>query len=239
MMSDPESILYLTFHREQVAARRLVKLTGLPLITALEQILCEQAGDQGLAYLLDERRAHFAVQAGRKAQQRDAAQQRHMAKLKAKVIPHDRWCAWFDGSAKPNPGDCAIGAVLQAPDGQCWEIARTVGYGNSSSAKYQALIAVLELVLKLNLKSVTVFGDSWVVIDDLRSQVGESAHGLETYRRIAKVLMQQIPEVDLRWIPRARNVRADVLAQQAFEKNLVPNSILEADIGAHPQCDSE
>jgi ribonuclease HI len=239
MMSDPESILYLTFHREQVAARRLVKRTGLPLITALEQILCEQAGDHGLAYLLNQRRIHFAVQAERKAQQRDASQQRRMVNSKAKAFPVDRWCGWFDGSAKPNPGDCAIGGLLQSPDGQCWEIARTVGYGNSSSAEYQALIAVLELVLKLDLKSATIFGDSRVVIDDLRSQVGESAHGLEIYRRIAIDLMQQIPEVDLQWIPRARNVRADALAQQAFEKNLVPNSILEADIGAHPKCDSE
>jgi ribonuclease HI len=238
MMSDPESILHLTFHREQVAARRLVKRTGLPLTTALEQILCEQAGDQGLANLLDQRRAQLIVQAERKALQRDAAQRRHLAKLNTKVTPVDRWCAWFDGSAKPNPGDCAIGGLLQSPDGQCWEIARTVGYGNSSSAEYLALIAVLELALKLDVRSVTIFGDSRVIIDDLRPQIGASAHGLETYRRIATDLMQQIPKIDLQWIPRARNVRADALAQQVF-KSFVPNSVLEADIGAHPQCDSE
>nr|WP_315469317.1 ribonuclease HI family protein [uncultured Undibacterium sp.] len=238
MISNPESVLHLTFHREQVAARRLVKRTGLSLTTALEQILCERAGDQGLAHLLDQRRVHFSVQAERKAQQRDAVQRRHMAKLNTKAVPVDRWCGWFDGSAKPNPGDCAIGGLLQSPNGQCWEIARTVGYGNSSSAEYLALIAVLELALKLDVRSVTIFGDSRVVIDDLRPQIGASAHGLETYRRIATDLMQQIPKMDLQWIPRARNVRADALAQQAF-KNFVPNSVLDADICAHAKCDSE
>jgi ribonuclease HI len=217
-MSNLDLISSLAFHREHVASRRLAKRAGISMAAALELVLIEVAGVNGLPFLLEQRRADFAEQAKLKENKRQLAQQRYASKISAKTIPAGRWCAWFDGSARPNPGPCSIGGVLQAADGHRWEISLMTQYGSSSVAEYQALIAVLELALMHSASDLIVFGDSRVVIDDLDPQNKKQAQGLEQYRQIAHGLMQQLVGVQLQWIPRARNGEADALAQQAFER---------------------
>lgn len=232
-MSNFETITYLAFHREQVASRRLAQRTGMSMAAAVEQILSEIAGAKGLQYLLAERRTYFALQEERKQEKRQLTQQRHALKVNAKKIPGGRWCAWFDGSARPNPGACAIGGLLQAPDGRRWEISQVIGDGSSSSAEYQALIAVLELALVHAASEMIVFGDSRVVIDDLDPQTKKQSQSLEQHRQIAHGLMQQLVGIQLQWIPRARNGQADALAQQAFENRNVPNAEFNSGFEGH------
>lgn len=126
------------------------------------------------------------------------------------------WCAWFDGSAAPNPGTCGAGVLLRAPDGRRWEWQRKLGYGNSSEAEYQALIMALELahpiVMADPYRSLLVLGDSRVVIDDVALDASKSAGSLRHLHQRARELIATYPELELRWLPRHRNVEADRLA---------------------------
>lgn len=219
LLSVPPSIVDLSFHREQVAARRLALRSGMPFELALAQILRENASELGLEELLHQRREHFLKHAEHKEQSRKASQERHLSKLKNKAWPADHWCAWFDGSATPNPGRCAIGGLLRAPDGRRWEVSRVVGHGNSSTAEYLALIAVLELAITHAAIAPIVFGDSKGVIDDVIALTDAQALGLAEFREKAQVLMQQIPNLKLQWIPRHRNAEADALALTALSKS--------------------
>jgi ribonuclease HI len=125
------------------------------------------------------------------------------------------WRAWFDGSARPNPGRCAIGAVLAGPAGQMVEISRPAGYGDSSEAEYRALIAVLEAAIAHQAHQLTIFGDSLVVVDDVNGPDHAAAPALQAYRRAVHALLAQLGDVTLRWIPRHRNSAADALSQRA------------------------
>ncbi len=131
------------------------------------------------------------------------------------------WCAWFDGSAHPNPGTCGAGVVLRAPDGRRWEWHRRLGSGNSSEAEYQALILALELAFPLVMadacRSLLVLGDSRVVLDDVRMDSEASAPSLRHLRQRARGVMALYPELELRWLPRHRNAEADRLSQRFRE----------------------
>ncbi|QJE02684.1 ribonuclease HI family protein [Massilia forsythiae] len=125
------------------------------------------------------------------------------------------WRAWFDGSARPNPGRCAIGAVLLGPDGRRVELAQDAGYGSSSDAEYRALIALLQAALAHGARALTVYGDSRVVIDDVNGPDALAARVLAGYRAQVRALAARFDPLYLRWVPRHRNTQADALAQQA------------------------
>lgn len=220
MNRDIETLQELVFHRELVESRRLVKRNGVTLTEALKQVLSANAGTQGLNNLLETRRQQLNTLAEIKEKKRQLAQQKHDVKQAKKAIPVSTWCAWFDGSARPNPGTCAIGVVLRAPDGREWQLSRLIGYGNSSAAEYQALIALLKLAIEQDARNLMIYGDSRVVIDDLDPQNENRAQGLEDLRWEAKELLRQLHDASLQWIPRGRNQQADMLAQRAFEMSL-------------------
>lgn len=152
---------------------------------------------------------------------RDARRAAHKAKYEARRAIHDGqptpWRAWFDGSARPNPGQCGIGAVLRGPDGAGVELALPAGYGNSSEAEYRALIAVLEAAVEHGAFDLTVHGDSRVVIDDVNGADALAAPSLAAYRARVHSLAARIPGLSLRWVPRHKNLEADALSQRAAE----------------------
>lgn len=131
------------------------------------------------------------------------------------------WCAWFDGSAHPNPGACGAGVVLRAPDGRRWEWHQSLGYGSSSEAEYQALILALERALPLVMadacQSLLALGDSRVVLDDVCLESAVSAPSLRLWHQRARDVMALYPELELRWLPRHRNAEADRLSQRFLE----------------------
>lgn len=219
-MPDFELMQDLAVHRERVAARRLAQRDGISVAVALERILREATNDGELDQLLETRRQQALRLDKIKHQKKLLAQQKHRLKTENKKPPQTSWCAWFDGSAKPNPGACAIGAVLLAPDGRRWEISQTIGYGNSSTAEYQALIALLVLMREQTCQDAVIYGDSRVVIDDLSADTKASAQSLAEYRQTAREIIRHLPGLQIVWIPRAKNQTADALAQLAFSRQI-------------------
>ncbi len=213
-MSESTDLFNAAYKAEHSAARRLAAERGIGTDLALRIILEQAAGSAGLAQLLSERGARQSGQAARQA----ARGEHRAAALAVRKLRHDgpatAWRAWFDGSAHPNPGRCGIGALLTGPDGARVEIVRSAGYGNSSEAEYQALIAVLQAALEHGAIGLTVYGDSQVVINDVNG-VGKSALSLNAYRLQARSLMAALGPVVVRWLPRHKNGAADALSQRA------------------------
>lgn len=205
----------VAFHTERVRARRLAATNRLGWEQALRATLEAVAGDAGLSPLIADRRASQALDAARRAQKIEARCAAQAAKKRGPAHPPGTWLGWFDGSARPNPGDIGIGALLAGPDGQHLEISRRAGYGNSGEAEYLALIALLEAALPLSPAALLIHGDSQVVIGDAGSPDDDGAAGLEQYRQRARTLMAQLPDVTLRWVPRHKNAQADRLSQRA------------------------
>ena len=207
----------IAYKSERTASRRLAAAAGLSEEQALRRTLELKAGKAGLAALVEARTAGQLAEAARNAA-RDALREAARARQARR---HDgaasTWRAWFDGSARPNPGRCGIGARLEGPDGLV-EISRPAGYGNSSEAEYCALIALLEAAVARGVASLTVYGDSQVVIGDVTGADIDAAPALHEYRATARALMARIAGLHLRWVPRHKNTLADALSQRAFDQ---------------------
>jgi len=211
-MIDLDTLHAAAFKTELAASRRLMQQRGLPAFDALLQTLTVKAGQAGLAQLLTEREAARVHAATLAAKRRASAA---AARARGAGTGHAGWRAWFDGSARPNPGRCGLGAVLEGPDGQRIELSQDGGYGNSSEAEYRALIALLVMALEHGVSGLLVLGDSQVVIDDVNGPDCAGAPALRDLRGAALALLGRVPQASVRWIPRHKNVQADALSQRA------------------------
>ncbi|MFZ6849605.1 ribonuclease HI family protein [Undibacterium sp. RuRC25W] len=125
------------------------------------------------------------------------------------------WFAWFDGSAKPNPGRCHLACILKGKDGAIYTHTEYIGYGDSSDAEYQALISALKLIAQKtehpDRVRILLRGDSQVVINDVLGPKNKASQKLSQYRNDALVLISQLPGLTLKWIPRHKNNEVDAL----------------------------
>ncbi|PQO98292.1 hypothetical protein C5614_13145 [Massilia phosphatilytica] len=211
-MNDFPDLDRIAYKAERAASRRLALAAGLSADEALRRTLELAAGAAGLAALVELRTGMLAAQAARDAA-RTAIQRAASAQRDARPTA---WRAWFDGSAKPNPGRCGIGVRIEGPDGLLVERAEAAGHGNSSEAEYRALIALLETAVTHGAHELTVHGDSRVVIDDVTGPDLYAAPALAGYRARALALIARLPGVRLRWVPRHKNTGADALSQRAL-----------------------
>ena len=224
-MNDLATLHAAAFKTELAASRRLAERDGLSEADALRRVLTLSAGVAGLEHLLAERsarRLHAELQAARRQADAAAARLRKASPAAATAAATAAWRAWFDGSARPNPGRCGLGGVLTGPAGQHIELSLDGGHGNSSEAEYRALIAVLRAALEHGAHAPVVAGDSQVVIDDVNGPDCAGAPALQLYREQARALLARLPGATLRWIPRHKNLEADALSQRA-----VPPPIME------------
>jgi len=213
-MFDHATLLAAAFKGELATSRKLAARTGMPEAEALRATLTLSAGQAGLEQLLAARAA-ARLRGEHGAALRRAHAAAALARRQAAPAATPAWRAWFDGSARPNPGRCGIGAVLEGPGGVRVEVSRDTGHGNSSEAEYQALIAVLEAALDHGAGSLAIHGDSQVVIDDVQAPDSAAAPALRAYRTRARALLERLPGATLRWIPRHKNSQADLLSQRA------------------------
>ena len=127
------------------------------------------------------------------------------------------WQGWFDGSARPNPGDIGIGAVLLAPDAHRFEKSeRLSGNGCNNEAELQALCALLEMAFAAGARHLQVRGDSDVTIRYVNGPEATAIEPLLTLVLRARQLMAHFDDVQLTWIPQQRNAEADRLSRQAL-----------------------
>jgi ribonuclease HI len=217
-MPDLARLLSAAFTSELRASRRLASRTGCSLESALRETLEASAGARSLGELVAARDALRVA---------DDARAAAIAQFPVGQPGAARWRAWFDGSARPNPGNCGIGGLLRGPGGEVVEISRAAGYGNSSEAEYRALIALLEAAVKCGAHGLTIHGDSKVVIDDLNGPFADAVVPLLECRAAALALIAQLRDVSLRWIPRHKNSEADALSQRAARAFTTNNLIDE------------
>lgn len=129
----------------------------------------------------------------------------------------DCWQAWFDGSARPNPGALGIGVVLLSPLAQRYEKSeRLAGSGCNNEAELHALCAVLELACGAGARRLQVRGDSDVAIRYVLGPDSTAIAPLLALVAQAREWLARFDEVQLLWIPRHRNGDADRLARQAL-----------------------
>jgi len=122
--------------------------------------------------------------------------------------------AYFDGSAKPNPGARHIGYVIYDSDGNITtEFHQSIGYGTNNQAEYQALLFLLNHVRNMKIKDIHVMGDSKLVINQINGIWKCKDPELNKIKEICDKYLKEIPKWKLEWVSRNQNKKADILSK--------------------------
>ncbi|XP_050907804.1 uncharacterized protein LOC127121318, partial [Lathyrus oleraceus] len=152
--------------------------------------------------------------------------------------PGSRWTMVFDGAV--NQYGNGIGAVIVNPQGAHIPFtARLTFKCTNNMAEYEACIMGLEECIDLRIKHLDVYGDSALVVNQIKGEWETNQPSLIPYRDYARRISTFFTEVEFHHIPREDNRMADALATLASmivvrRWNDVPNiTVMRLDRPAH------
>ena len=123
----------------------------------------------------------------------------------------DQLVIYCDGGARGNPGLAAIGVVVERERKVVHTIKQRIGETTNNQAEYRAVYTGLDYCLSAGAKQVEVYGDSELIINQLRGEYKIKNKELAPWFIKIQSLANQIGRVSFNYIPREKNSRADAL----------------------------
>lgn len=135
-----------------------------------------------------------------------------------KVFPSSEYLLQFDGCSKGNPGLAGAGAVIFHYNDEIWGRSHFVGNKNTNNeAEYMGLIIGLKEALSMNIKNLSVEGDSLLVIKQMKGEYKVKSEKLLSLYEEASQIAKQFETITFTHIYRNNNKRADELSNIAVE----------------------
>ncbi len=123
-----------------------------------------------------------------------------------------------DGTAEPNPGPAAIGAIIKDEQGKLiTAISQPIGQATNNQAEYRAIIAALENAIRLGASQVDIRSDSELVVRQINGRYRVKNVALKPLYQRVKQLQSQFKGFTITHIPRQQNIEADILAGNALK----------------------
>jgi len=136
-----------------------------------------------------------------------------------KIFPEIEYKLQFDGASKSNPGIAGAGAVIYHFNEEISSRIKFVGNNETNNvAEYTGLIIGLLEAIKLNIKVLTVEGDSMLVIKQMKGEYKVKSPNLINLYNDAKLLEKEFDIIVFKHIYRENNKRADELSNLAITK---------------------
>jgi len=129
---------------------------------------------------------------------------------------------YFDGKAEPNPGKGSGGAVLFNSSEQVFRVGKYLPNTTNNQAEYTGLIIGLKECIKRGIKSVEVFGDSNLVIEQSAGRWKVNNEILQGLNAQVKNLSKEFSSITFTHVLRNKNSVADEITNivHAQEKDL-------------------
>ncbi|MCL5735568.1 MAG: Nif3-like dinuclear metal center hexameric protein [Actinobacteria bacterium] len=125
---------------------------------------------------------------------------------------------WIDGGCRGNPGPGGIGIVLKTAGGAVIEeVGRAIGACTNNVAEYTALLDGLELAARHGAREVDVFSDSELLVKQMSGEYRVKNEGLKDLHTQANAKVAIFSKVEIRYVPREQNKRADALVNEALD----------------------
>ena len=133
--------------------------------------------------------------------------------------PGRQKCALYtDGASRGNPGPAGAGAVLLDQKGR--EIAARAEYlgrCTNNAAEYRALVMGLQMAVENGCNDLDIFLDSELIVRQLTGRYKVKNATLKPLFGQAQQLLQRFTNFSVTHVPRAKNQRADQLANQGID----------------------
>ena len=128
---------------------------------------------------------------------------------------------YFDGASRSNPGPASYGGVIYNENSE--EIAsykKYIGKHTNNVAEYLGCFAGIQVCIQENIKNLTVYGDSKLVIEQVSGRWKVRSDNIKPiYLEIKKVLdTKPFETIIFKHVRRHNNKRADELANQALDE---------------------
>jgi len=137
----------------------------------------------------------------------------------AKIYPELGFKLQFDGCSKGNPGLAGAGAVIYYNNDEIWSGDFFVGENATNNhAEYAGLILGLKKVIDLEIKTLSVEGDSLLVINHMNGIYKCNSPNLFELYDESKKLISEFDSIKFTHILRHFNKKADQLANDAVDK---------------------
>ena len=134
------------------------------------------------------------------------------------IVTEEIWIVHADGASRGNPGPAAIGAsVLDSGGREVHTVSERIGRATNNEAEYRSAIAGLEAALALGARSVELRLDSELVVRQLEHRYRVRNERLRPLFNRLVDLRRRFDSFSVTAVPRARNARADALANQALD----------------------
>jgi ribonuclease HI len=128
--------------------------------------------------------------------------------------------AYFDGGARGNPGPAGYGVHIVDDQGTVLsEQHGSLGIATNNVAEYRGLIAALQWAVEHDVKSLTVRGDSQLIVEQMRGNYKVKHEGLKPLYLQARMLVMQIGDVRFEHVRREQNKDADRLSNLGMDGN--------------------
>jgi ribonuclease HI len=152
----------------------------------------------------------------------------------------------FDGACEPARGGGLAtfgytieGAGFDLEDGGL-AVRPYSEHATNNVAEYAAAIQALERLHGLGYSGpVEVYGDSQLVIRQMRGEYEVRADHLRSYHEWLGRLAQQFASVSWNWVPREQNARADALSKQALAEHAPSAARHRPAAGAEPATEPD
>ncbi|XP_052483059.1 uncharacterized protein LOC128036189 [Gossypium raimondii] len=125
------------------------------------------------------------------------------------------WKLNFDGAS--NVVGNGIGAILVSPNGDHYPFTSKLDFDcMNNMAEYEACIMGIRTAIERKIKVLEVYGDSALVIYQLKGEWETRDPMLIEYRMLVLELIKEFDDITFCYLPRDENQMADVLATLAF-----------------------
>jgi ribonuclease HI len=109
------------------------------------------------------------------------------------------------------------GAVVQT-EGERKVLSKPFGLGTNNKAEYHGLILALRHALAMGAETITVHGDSQLVLRQLAGEYAVKAPGLKPLHEEARSLLGKFRQAKLEWVRREQNAEADQASRDALRR---------------------
>lgn len=130
-----------------------------------------------------------------------------------------------DGGARGNPGPSASAYLLYENNKIIEFDSKFLGNSTNNIAEYTALLIGLEYVVKKNIKEITCFLDSELVVKQLKGEYKVKHENLKPiFEKISKLICQ-FSKIEFVHIERSKNFFADKLVNITLDANEQINNL--------------
>ena len=140
------------------------------------------------------------------------------------------WEVYVDGAS--NQKGSGVGLVLMSPEKAVTEKSLRLDFSaTNNEAEYETLLVGMAMVQRMGGKSIKLFSDSRLVVDQVRGEFEAKDERMQGYLSQVKCLQLKFDSFDLLHVPRSDNAHADSLAMLATSSAQdLPRVILVEDL---------